>query len=278
VNDDPVNDDQVNTGRDLSDRMTAPVLLNGQGPFPFMVDTGANISCVSARLAEALALPLRPGRRLHTVVGVKSHPMAFVEELKVGGQTRRSLAAMTLPLDNPRLGGVLAVDWLQDQRLTLDFARSSLDFAPSRREWARPGRVIVPARRRYGQLTIIDAELGLRRISAMIDSGSEASLCNTPLRRMLAPDGDTRARRQVVKMVSILGEPFAGDLLYLPFLRLGGLELGNVPVVHSDAHAFEVWGMAETPAVLLGMDLLRQFRAVSLDFGRSQVRFDIQAA
>jgi hypothetical protein len=28
---------------------------------------------------------------------------------------------------------------------------------------------------------------------------------------------------------------------------------------------------------LLGMDLLKQFRAVSLDFGRSQVRFDLIA-
>jgi hypothetical protein len=76
----------------------------------------------------------------------------------------------------------------------------------------------------------------------------------------------------------VIGEPFSGELVYLPFLRLGGLQLGNVGVVHSDAHAFAIWGLADKPAILLGMDLLRQFRAVSLDFGRSQVRFDLSDA
>jgi hypothetical protein len=33
--------------------------------------------------------------------------------------------------------------------------------------------------------------------------------------------------------------------------------------------------LKETPALVLGMDMLTQFETVSLDFGRSQVRFDI---
>ena len=134
----------------------------------------------------------------------------------------------------------------------------------------------MPARRRLGQLTIIDAELGGREISAMIDSGSEASLCNSALMKLLDRP-NRRGKRLIVPMVSILGEPFQGEMVYLPFLRLGGLQLGAVPVVFADTHVFEIWGLEDKPAVLLGMDLLRQFRAVSLDFGRSQVRFDLLA-
>jgi len=268
-------DSRLVGGRDAFDHMTVPVMLNGQGPFPFMVDTGANISCVASRVAEALALPIQPARPVHTAVGVRSQPMALIAEFRVGEQRRRNMSALALSIEDPRLGGVLAVDWLQNQRLTLDFTRNSLEFAPSRHEYTRPGRVIVPARRRHGQLTIIEALLGDRPISALIDSGSEASLCNAALRRMLDRSGATQPRRQIVNMVTILGEAFAGEMIFLPFLRLGGLQLGEVPVVQSNSHVFDIWGVADTPAVLLGMDLLRQFRAVSLDFGRSQVRFDL---
>jgi len=267
--------DQLNGGHDAFDHMTAPVMINGQGPFPFMVDTGANISCVARRVAAALALPMEPPRHVHTIVGVRSQPLAQIAELRVGEQHRRDMSVLALAIDDPKLCGVLAVDWLQNQRLTLDFKRNSLEFAPSRHEFTRPGRVVVPARRRHGQLTIVEAELGERPISALIDSGSEASLCNAALRRMLDRAGAPQFKPQLVRMVSILGEAFAGEMIYLPFLRLGGLQFGNVPVVQSDSHVFEIWGVADQPAVLLGMDLLRQFRAVSLDYGRSQVRFDL---
>jgi predicted aspartyl protease len=271
----PLGDSPLDGERDAFDHMTVPVMLNGEGPFPFMVDTGANISCVARRVAESLALPIQAARQVHTVVGVRSQPMAVIAELRVGAQTRRNMSALALAIEDPRLGGVLAVDWLQNQRLTLDFTRNSLEFAPSRHEYTRPGRVIVPARRRHGQLTIVEALLGERPINALIDSGSEASLCNAALRRLLDQTGATQPPSQLVQMVSILGEAFAGEMIFLPFLRLGGLQLGNVPVVQSDSHVFAVWGVANTPSVLLGMDLLRQFRAVSLDFGRSQVRFDL---
>src|SRR6185369_819168 len=143
------------------------------------------------------------------------------------------------------------------------------------------GQVIVPARRRLGQLTIVDADLNGVRISAMIDSGAQTTLCNAPLRKLVV-DAETRKGRSVehqqVKLETLAGEPFHGELLYLPFVRLGGLHLGNVPVVYADMHVFDIWGLKETPALMLGMDLLTQFETVTLDFGRSQVRFDIADA
>jgi hypothetical protein len=76
-------------------------------------------------------------------------------------------------------------------------------------------------------------------------------------------------------METVAGERFSGDLLYLPFVRLGGLQLGNVPVVHADTHVFGLWDLEDKPAIMLGIDLLTEFNTVILDFGHSQVRFDI---
>lgn len=75
-------------------------------------------------------------------------------------------------------------------------------------------------------------------------------------------------------MESIAGESFSGDILYLPFLRLGGLHVGQVPVVHADIHVFDVWNLKNRPELVLGMDMRTQFELVALDFGRSAVRFD----
>jgi predicted aspartyl protease len=268
----------VAVANDPFEHLTAPVMINGHGPYPFVVDTGASISCVARGLAEQLGLPIEEKRQLHTVVGVKTAPMALVDELRIGVRRSRRMSALAIPIEEPGIQGVLAVDWLHDQRLTLNFVTSNLEFAASRGEQSEPGRVVVPARRRWGQLTIVDAELGDRKVSAMVDSGSQVSLCNTSLLSLLDRSQVKGPRRELVQMISVIGEPFSGELVYLPFLRLGGLQLGNVAVVHSDAHAFAIWGLADKPAILLGMDLLRQFRAVSLDFGRSQVRFDLSDA
>ena len=268
----------VDGARGRFDHLTAPVTLNGQGPYPFIVDTGASISCVAHDLAQALGLPMQAARPVHTIVGVKPQPLAMVDELRIGSRKQRRMSALALRLDQPGVQGVLAVDWLKGQRVTLDFVGSRLMFERSRAERSAPGIVVVPARRRHGQLTIVDAELGERRISAMVDSGSELSLCNSQLLALLDRKAVRPPERRRIHLVTIIGEPFSGELVMLPFLRLGGLQLGDVPMVHADTHVFRVWGLADKPAVLLGMDLLRQFRAVSLDFGRSQVRFDLPQA
>ena len=268
----------VQASHDPFEHLTAPVAINGRGPFTFVVDTGASMSCVLRTLAETLALPIQERRPVHTVVGVKLAPMAIIEELRIGVRRERRMSALVIPIEEPGIDGVLAVDWIRNQRVTLDFAGSGLQFAASRSERSGPGSVVVPARRKHGQLTLVDADLGDTRVSAIVDSGSQLSLCNSALLALLDQRQAAAAPRGLVHMVSIVGEAFSGERVYLPFLRLGGLQLGNLAVVHSDAHAFAIWGLRDKPAILLGMDVLRQFRAVSLDFGRSQVRFDLFAA
>jgi predicted aspartyl protease len=269
---------QLDTGRDAYQHMMAPVMINGQGPFQFLMDTGANVSCVSRDLAQRLGLAASAPARVHTVVGVRERPGVLIEHLKVGERSRRSVHAAALALDKG-LDGVLGVDWLDGQRLEMGFKARSLAITRSKEDIPKDGVVaVVPARRRYGQLTIVDADLGGRRINAMIDSGSQLTICNAALREMISAAnrrtgaGDLYVR---VGMETLLGEAFTGELIYLPFMRLGGLQLGNVPVVYSDMHVFDLWGLKTKPAVILGMDLLTQFDTVALDFGRSQVRFDI---
>ncbi|MEI6440246.1 MAG: retroviral-like aspartic protease family protein [Alphaproteobacteria bacterium] len=276
--DDPAPNEPVTrapTTRDKATRLVAPVTINGQGPFDFLVDTGANRSCISKDLAEALSLPAGPEISIRTMVGSHPHPTARVDRLEIAGKSQRRINIPVLPMPMQDSRGVLGVDWLKSRRLVLDFKGKSLEISPPKHEVSTPNRVVVPARRRSGQLTMVDADMSGTPISAMIDSGSQVSIGNAALRHLLSRADAGRIQVEKVELTSLVGEKFPGEMGYLPFLRLGGLTLGNVPVVFAEASVFELWDLSSKPAIILGIDLLAQFNAVALDFGRSTVRFDI---
>lgn len=268
---------QVGLERDASLRMLAPVMINGQGPYQFLVDTGANRSCLRREVAEAMGLPAGPTVAVTTVAGRSLKPTVVVDELHVGTRVQRGVKVPLLRMPGDEAtDGILGVDWLKNRRLLLDFKARVLEIAAPRHETNDKNRVIVPARRRSGQLTLVDAESGGRRISALIDSGSELTLGNSAMRRLVAETTRGSVGPPVrLTMQTVLGETFHGDLLYVPFMRLGGLTLGNVPVVFAESQVFWLWDLHDKPTVVLGMDLLSEFTAVALDFGRSTVRFDI---
>ena len=264
---------QVASGKDAFARITVPVTINGQGPFDFMVDTGANRSCISTTLATRLALPDGGKVVVNTIVGRRTRQSVLVDRLQVGSRAQRGVKVPVLPFVGTNIEGLLAVDWLRGQRLVLNMAEKHVAITSSRRDVSTEKRVVVTARKRIGQLTIIDADMGAKPISCMIDSGAQLSIGNPTLRRML--DKRLEAKLEKVTMVSVTGETFVGDMLYLPFLRVGGVQMGNVPVVFADLSVFGLWGLADKPALVLGMDLMAEFTVVSLDFGRSTVTFEI---
>src|SRR5580700_4210749 len=56
---------------DIYRRMTAPVRVNGLGPYPFVVDTGANQSVISDTLAGQLGLVQGTPELLNGVAGAQ---------------------------------------------------------------------------------------------------------------------------------------------------------------------------------------------------------------
>ena len=62
----------------------------------------------------------------------------------------------------------------------------------------------------------------------------------------------------------------------MPELQLGGVIVHDIPIAFADAPPFALFGLADRPALLLGTDLLRSFRRVSLDFRNRRVRFTLR--
>lgn len=261
-----------------SSHILAPVMVNGQGPFQFLVDTGANRSAIGSVVATQLGLKQGPPVKLHTVAGERSRPTVILDELKVGERVQRRIRVPTFPISGITADGVLGVDWLKNRRLAFQFKTKRLEITASRAEDVPAvfdrSAVVVPARLRSGQITIVDADLSGKKIAAMIDTGGQLSLGNNALRDMILTSQNP-GKSQAMDLITVTGERLTGELLYVPFIRLGGLLLGNVPIVFARVHVFSLWKMEREPAIILGMDLLRQFDAISLDFGRARVRFDL---
>jgi len=256
---------------DLYRRMTVPIHVNGAGPFGFVVDTGANQSVISKELAIQLSLPAGPDAPLNGVAGIQIAPTTRAR-LDIG---ERLLAEQTLSvLPQAGIGGVgmLGLDSIGDHALTLDFAGKGLRIETLKSNWRDPDAIWVRAKRRDGQLTLVDAYLGGVPLTAFIDSGAENTIGNMTLRQM-ALTRNPKSPWTMTPIVSSTGQIIMSEIADLPSLRVGGLRLPNWPVAFADLHTFQMWNMVDKPAILIGVDILSRFEYVCLDFARDEVRF-----
>lgn len=256
-------------------RMTVGVRINGQGPYRFVVDSGADTSVIGHNIAKTLRLPAGTPVTLHSMTASGQVERVLVDELGIGNSTVRDLQ---LPLLHERdLGGegMVGIDALVEQRLMMDFERRVINIEDAKRPAPRlDGEIIVTARLQRGQLILTQAAANRRPVEAVIDTGSEITIGNRALRDKLIR---TNAKSfQTIGATGVTGVKINLEIANVAELRLGPVVLQNVPVAFADAPPFGVFGLSKRPALLIGTDLMEKFRRVSLDFHARKVRFQLR--
>ena len=84
---------------------------------------------------------------------------------------------------------------------------------------------------------------------------------------------DFGLRLAPVPLISATGQTAMGEFAPLPVLRLGGMQIYDVMGIFAELHIFDLWKLNDRPAILIGVDVLRHFQDVTLDFGRKVVVF-----
>jgi hypothetical protein len=130
----------------------------------------------------------------------------------------------------------------------------------------------MAAKRRDGQLFLVDAEVGGIRVTAFLDSGAQSTIGNMAL-YALAYLRYPSVPWQFAPILSVTGQTIDAQYADLPNLRIGDITLPTWPVAFADLHTFRMWNLVERPAILIGIDVLSRFQSVCLDFQRDQVRF-----
>jgi hypothetical protein len=178
-------------------------------------------------------------------------------------------------LDSGHMGadGILGVDSLRSQRVVFDFKAKTMAIVPSVQQTAKSeaGTIVVRGRLRNGRLLLTNATADDQLISVVIDTGSEVTIGNQALRRKLAGKGSLRRSGPVI-LQSVTGQTVPGEYMFINKLSLGGVTLENLAIVFADAHTFNQLALNERPALLLGMNAMRAFDRVSIDFANKKLR------
>lgn len=271
---DPAEPDVVQGSHDPGMRLTVPVTINGGGPYGFVVDTASERTVISRELAGRLALDPGRGVTVLSLSGYEHSDTAIVPRLQLtAGRSRLSnLEAPMISEANLGAAGLLGIDSLQSKRVVIDFKAGRMTIVDATILPAHSGDIVVTARSRYGQLILVDAAADGQKVNVIIDTGSQVSIGNPALRRRLA----ARHRLGVatpITIMSVTGGEMPADYSSIADMRIGGVELRGMPVAFTDAEIFHKLGLTEKPALLLGMDVLRNFSRVSVDFANRSVRF-----
>jgi predicted aspartyl protease len=260
--------------RDSGDnRLTVAVRLSNTGPYRFLVDTGADRTAISQQIVSQLKLASESGAQLHSVTGVTTVSTAKVPNIEMTRSRGQSVDAVVLDSQNMGADGILGVDMLRSQRVQLDFATNLMTIVPSSSPdfRAEPGTIVVSGRRKNGRLIVTDAEANGTHLTVVVDTGSQLSIGNEALRRALTGKS-IKDPAERVELISVTGSKLMGDYTFVRELKIGGITLKNLVVVFADAHTFGQLNLEKSPALLLGMNAIRAFKKVSIDFANRKFR------
>lgn len=256
-------------------RVAADTFVNGAGPFRFVIDTGANRTAVSNGLAKRLALPSDGEADVLGVTGSITAPMVRIESLTAGSLRVENLSAPTV--GSGALGahdGLLAVRDLSGARLTLDFEQDLVTLEPSPARSRRPHHsVMLPAQFAAEGIIKIPVEIGGVNAVAVLDTGAQFTMINGPLLEAL--ERRARAKRTTTAWISsIAAETTSGYVVRMPILSVAGVSFeGYNALAVDDLYVLREWGLAETPAMILGMNIMRAMNSLTIDFPAQKVYF-----
>ena len=265
------------TRLDQIGRVVAPVMINGRGPYLFIVDTGATRSTISPQLATELSLTPAAERSVtvNGITGTGEVPTVPVDSMQAGDLIVRDSdfpVVCAPPMDCA--DGVLGVAGLHAERLLIDFQHDRVAILRSHRQGAPPGFLTIPATRLEGGLMAIPAKIGGVRVKAIIDTGSERTLGNPALQAALQA---RRAHDPAPRVTTVYGattDTSDGLVQNAPPIMFRTATISNTAIVFGDFHIFDVWNLRDEPAIIVGMDVLGTLRALIVDFRDSELYLD----
>jgi predicted aspartyl protease len=250
----------------------AEILIDGQGPYRFLVDTGATQTVVTEKVAQTIGLKKITTNVLFGLGGEGKLESSIyrADSLKIGDVTVRNVPLGTL--DNPLLGmvmdGILGPSLLSDFLVTINYPGAQIELSKKAPETG----TVVPVWCFSGLLMIPVEVNGKHKGNFLIDTGADSTLLAHTMASNLGVTKDT-----------------PGASVNLPIGGIGGLDDGIlvVPSVNmktpfeskqfDSMMAIDLQGMSsliETElSGVLGFDTLKDYR-ITLDYQKAEIRLN----
>jgi predicted aspartyl protease len=242
-------------GRAADGRLSIEVMIEGRGPWPFILDTGASHTAIAQPLAVEFGF--EPTGALFDVQTLTEEIRAerlMLEAVRAGGVTSTAIDAVVVetPTDlELNYFGLLGNDMFAGHTLAINVARARLTLdAPAP---AHDDARLDPDR------NVPMGEIILNRVGTpvpvLIDTGSARTIVNSRLARRLRQNVLT-LRYDVMGATRLARREDDAQAVRIPSFRIGGVCGLGLLAVNADVDVFRAMGWADEPAMILGMDAL----------------------
>jgi predicted aspartyl protease len=267
-------DDGLELRQSYAGHYVLPTMVGDRGPFPFILDTGANHTAILEILAHQLDLSLQDGvpDTLYGLTGSSATVILGVAALDFGAGPAPVRTAVTIDADvNAELVafGILGTDAFAGQRLEIDLSDYVIRVNPDN-AWSddeMEGRIA-----RHGMLLARGTVSGVPT-TFMVDTGATRSFIN----RELAEQIITGRQMRNVQVHGMSGHGAGTGEIGIGTVRFTGLCNRNVRALATDFPIFETLGLDDTPAMIVGLDLLDHSQ-IRIDFVSGRFTVDSSGA
>ncbi|WP_109126591.1 retroviral-like aspartic protease family protein [Dyella sp. C11] len=259
---------------------TVPVFINGVGPYPFILDTGADGTAVYQWFADQIKLPKVEGadQDLSGQTGSSRVSMYRLDTLALGGVQKRIDQAYALPArkDSGGQAGVVGNDVMDDAVVVFDFPCRKVTIYPKpvdARSLAGPNAHALHTGVDEGS-TLLTFPVSLNGVTgtAILDSGSRQTRITQGFARKAGIDPASASFHDDAAIFGTSMNELVPRTGPVGELQFAGMTLKNVtaqvidlPVLLQDFHG--------EPAMLVGADVLGRYRLV-YDHAARNIWFD----
>src|SRR6185312_5344498 len=129
--------------------MVVSASINDRGPFDFLIDTGTNTTLIDPQLAAELGLQPKDKLKLASLASATDVPRYYLQTFRVGPASVSNQEALAVPLPqltalDPRIRGVLGMNFLLQFSFRLDYEHRTLELYPFPESAQVPAGLRVP--------------------------------------------------------------------------------------------------------------------------------------
>jgi hypothetical protein len=246
---------------DAFGRPAATVYINDLGPYRCLVDTGATTTVVAQHRAADMGLVVEGAIQVNGTTGLAELPFATASHILSGSLQKKN--ARVVLLDKGALSkwdGVLGANLFVGKKVVFDIPRKTVSLnasaTPPSFNMTTAAGIPTQFRLRHGVLAELAGAVGKIRTRLILDTGADCSIANPRLSEALLTRHRYLQRIPQMTVLGITGEVMVGEGIALPDVRLGGMVATRTMAVAINASIFNVLELQDTPAMLVGIDVL----------------------
>lgn len=265
---------EIDLRQAYSGHYVLPTTIGGQGPYPFILDTGANHTALLEALAYQLGLSFAEGTpdTFYGLTGAGPTVILGVSRIDFGAGPAPVDRAITIDADinaNLVAFGILGTDVFGDSRVEIDLRDYVVRIDPSGSWQTADFSGVID---NIGMMRATGTVNGIETVF-IIDTGATRSFINESLASAVMTD------RQV-RNIEVFGlGPQSGQAgeIGIGTVRFSGLCHRNARALATDFPIFETLGLDDTPTMIVGLDML-DHSLIRIDFATAQFRVEASAA